>query len=80
MTRLGDASDGDSALQAAVHDHSDLVVDVNMPGIDGFEVCRRVKGVHLHSRHDVGRILRESGVPTLELPAFLSRIPAFASP
>jgi YesN/AraC family two-component response regulator len=37
MTRLGYASDGDSALQAVVHDRSDLVfVDVNMPGIDGF--------------------------------------------
>jgi putative two-component system response regulator len=49
MTRLGyevlTASDGASALQAVVHDRPDLVLlDVNMPGIDGFEVCRRLKG------------------------------------
>jgi putative two-component system response regulator len=48
MTRLGYhvliASDGESALQAVVRDRPDLVLlDVNMPGIDGFEVCRRLK-------------------------------------
>jgi putative two-component system response regulator len=48
MTRLGyevlTASDGESALQAVRRDRPDLVLlDVNMPGIDGFEVCRRLK-------------------------------------
>ena len=48
MTRLGydvvTASDGDSALRAVATDHPDLVLlDVNMPGIDGIEVCRRLK-------------------------------------
>lgn len=48
MTRLGydvlTASDGESALQSVVHDRPDLVLlDVNMPGIDGIEVCRRLK-------------------------------------
>jgi len=48
MTRLGyvvvTAPDGATALQAVVHDRPDLVLlDVNMPGIDGFEVCRRLK-------------------------------------
>jgi putative two-component system response regulator len=48
MTKLGyevlTASDGDSALQAVLDDRPDLVLlDVNMPGIDGFEVCRRLK-------------------------------------
>ena len=48
MTRLGydvlTASDGESALQSVVRDRPDLVLlDVNMPGIDGFEVCRRLK-------------------------------------
>ena len=48
MTRLGyevlTASDGESALQSVGRDRPDLVLlDVNMPGIDGFEVCRRLK-------------------------------------
>src|SRR6266852_5526733 len=49
MTRLGyevlTASNGESALQSVARDRPDLVLlDVNMPGIDGFEVCRRLKG------------------------------------
>jgi CheY-like chemotaxis protein len=37
------ASDGDAALQAVMRDPPDLVlIDVNMPGIDGVEVCRRL--------------------------------------
>jgi len=48
MTRLGyevvTASDGESALQSVVLHRPDLVLlDVNMPGIDGIEVCRRLK-------------------------------------
>jgi putative two-component system response regulator len=48
MTRLGydvaTALSGESALDAIAHDWPDLVLlDVNMPGIDGFEVCRRLK-------------------------------------
>jgi putative two-component system response regulator len=48
MTRLGyevvGASDGESALRSVARDRPDLVLlDVNMPGIDGFEVCRRLK-------------------------------------
>jgi CheY-like chemotaxis protein len=48
MTRLGydvlTASDGESSLQSVVNDRPDLVLlDVNMPGIDGIEVCRRLK-------------------------------------
>lgn len=48
MTRLGydivTAPDGESALQSVMHDRPDLVLlDVNMPGIDGIEVCRRLK-------------------------------------
>jgi DNA-binding response OmpR family regulator len=48
MTRLGydvlTASDGESALESVVRDRPDLVLlDVNMPGIDGVEVCRRLK-------------------------------------
>lgn len=48
MTRLGyhvvTASDGESALRLVESDPFDLVLlDVNMPGISGFEVCRRIK-------------------------------------
>lgn len=44
MTRLGyevmSASNGELALQSVTRDRPDLVLlDVNMPGIDGFEVC-----------------------------------------
>ena len=38
------ASGGELALQSVVRDRPDLVLlDVNMPGIDGIEVCRRLK-------------------------------------
>ena len=48
MTRLGydvvTAPDGESALLSVGRDRPDLVLlDVNMPGMDGIEVCRRIK-------------------------------------
>ena len=48
MSRLGyeviTAPDGESALQSVARDRPDLVLlDVTMPGIDGIEVCRRLK-------------------------------------
>jgi cyclic di-GMP phosphodiesterase len=48
MTRFGyevlTALDGESALQCVARESPDLVLlDVNMPGIDGVEVCRRIK-------------------------------------
>ena len=48
MSRLGyevlTATSGELALQSVARDRPDLVLlDVNMPGIDGFEVCRRLK-------------------------------------
>ncbi len=39
------ASDGDRALELAATEAVDVVVcDVRMPGTDGIEVCRRIKG------------------------------------
>ena len=38
------AGDGQSALDDVIHRRPDLVVlDVGLPGIDGFEVCRRLR-------------------------------------
>ena len=48
MSRFGyevlTATSGELALESVERDRPDLVLlDVNMPGIDGFEVCRRLK-------------------------------------
>jgi len=48
MRRLGyttvTASDGVAALEAVAHERPDVVLlDVRMPRLDGFEVCRRLK-------------------------------------
>ncbi len=38
------AGDGDEALENALRHRPDLVLlDIKMPGLDGFEVCRRLK-------------------------------------
>jgi len=43
--RVRGVTDGLSALKEIENDKPDLVLlDIMMPGIDGFEVCRRIKG------------------------------------
>ena len=38
------ACDGPSALESIANERPDIVLlDVMMPGMDGFEVCRRIK-------------------------------------
>ncbi len=42
--RVLSAADGETALQVALRAHPDLVLlDVMLPGLDGFEVCRRIR-------------------------------------
>lgn len=44
--RVSSAKDGTSGLEIVARDAVDLVVlDVSMPGIDGLEVCRRIRAV-----------------------------------
>ncbi len=55
------AYDGPTGLQIAHESHPDLIVlDVQMPGMDGFQVCRHLKNEHdtkdipiiMFTRHD----------------------------
>ena len=47
-TRSTVAADGDEALELAARHHFDLVVlDVMLPGMDGYEVCRRLRATLL---------------------------------
>jgi CheY-like chemotaxis protein len=52
------AEDGESALERAAYAQPDLILlDVMMPGIDGFETCRPLKqqpetGSHPHHLHE----------------------------
>jgi len=41
------AANGEKGLEVALAEHPDLIfLDVNMPGIDGYEVCQRIKAVN----------------------------------
>ena len=65
------ALDGQSALDAVFRDAPDLILlDVMMPGLDGFEVCRALKAnpatrlipvVLVTALHDSGDRLRDPG-------------------
>ena len=61
------ASDGEMALDVASYSRPDVILlDVMMPGIDGYETCRRLKGeetlaavpvIFLTARDDLGGIV-----------------------
>ena len=58
-----EAGTGQEALQLATAESLDLIVlDVNLPDMDGFEVCRRLRASGLHSR-----------TPVIHLSATLNR-------
>jgi DNA-binding response OmpR family regulator len=45
--RVSSAGRGDQAVERAVEGSPDaIVLDVTMPGIDGYEVCRRLRDEH----------------------------------
>jgi len=45
------AENGETALELAAQEHPDIILlDIMMPGMDGYEVCRRLK-VNLATRH-----------------------------
>jgi DNA-binding response OmpR family regulator len=45
--RVSSATRGDLAVDRALADEPDaIVLDVTMPGIDGYEVCRRLRDEH----------------------------------
>lgn len=62
------ATDGETALEVVAREHPDLVLlDVMMPGIDGFEVCRRLKAnaqvgqipvIFLTARHETDGVVQ----------------------
>lgn len=37
------AADGFTALVMARHDTEAIILDINLPGLDGFQVCRRLR-------------------------------------
>ena len=42
-----EAECGEQAIEMAVSEQPDLILlDIMMPGIDGFETCRRLKAAH----------------------------------
>jgi len=52
------AKDGEDALQKLTSDSMDLVVsDINMPSIDGFQLCRIMKSGEFHGCKDIPIIL-----------------------
>ena len=63
-------TDGYAALAAIAADPPDLVLlDVQMPGPDGFEICRRLKA------SESGMILRSQRSPSLFLPLWTTANP-----
>ena len=79
--RIQSVSDGEAALKAAENEKPDLILlDVLMPGMDGYEVCRRIKDNQnlsdipvifisiLNETKDIVKALKSGGVDYLTKP------------
>jgi DNA-binding response OmpR family regulator len=63
--RVTTARDGQEALETIPRERPDVVVlDLNLPGIDGFEVCRRLKTDA--STRSIPVVMMTAAYPTLE--------------
>lgn len=61
--RVVAAADGITAVALADEVHPDLVLlDVNMPGFDGLEVCRRLRGTTRFARTPIVMLTAAAGI------------------
>nr|MBF0223793.1 response regulator [Desulfobulbaceae bacterium] len=83
------AEDGFTALKTISASHPDLILlDVNMPGMDGFEVCKKLKEspataeipiifiTGLSQTTDISRAFREGAVDFITKPFEISEVQA----
>ncbi len=58
-----EAPDGDAAWELAQANHPDLVIlDVMMPGMSGWEVCKRIKHAHAEGNFDATGVIMLTGI------------------
>ena len=63
--RVSIARDGQECLDAVARERPDvLVVDLNLPKVDGFEVCKRLKGAE--ATKDLPIVMMTAAFPTIE--------------
>ena len=59
-------ADGEEALAAARKNHYDLfILDIMLPGMDGYELCRRIRNILSHNVEDNGEPVVEPSEGTL---------------
>lgn len=64
---LSTATDGEEALEKAVEKRPDLIVlDIVMPGIDGFETCRRLRQAEETSETPIIMVTTRGEVQNIE--------------
>jgi DNA-binding NarL/FixJ family response regulator len=61
----GEAASGEEAVEIAGAQHPDLVLmDINLPGINGIEACRRIKAEHRETAVILLSTYSESDLPS----------------